>query len=108
MSSRHNSAFQGESAFGLMQPALTRSRYQAPERAARPQVKQSSRISHAPDEIWGHYNNYRGNGIVMSAIIHVLLLGVLLSGALVGRQVVQTAEARHNVILIAPSPESYA
>ena len=108
MSSRHNSVFQGESAFGLAQPSLTRSRYQATGRAARPQIRQSTRISHAPDEIWGHYNNYRGNGIVMSAIIHVVLLGVLLSGALIGHQVVQKVEARQSVILIAPSPESYA
>ena len=106
MSSHQNSAFHGESAFELAQPPL--GRYQAGVRAARPQVRPSPRISHAPDEIWGHYNNYRGNGIVMSAIIHVVLLGVLLSGAFIGHEVVQKVASRQNVILIAPSPESYA
>ena len=106
MSSHHNSAFHGESAFELAQPPL--GRYQAGVRVAHPQVRPSPRISHAPDEIWGHYNNYRGNGIVMSAIIHVVLLSVLLSGAFIGHQVVQKVASRQNVILIAPSPESYA
>jgi periplasmic protein TonB len=106
MSSHQNSAFQGESAFELAQPPL--GRYQAGVRAARPQVRPSPRISHAPDEIWGHYNNYRGNGIVMSAIIHVVLLGAILSGAFIGHEVVQKVASRQSVILIAPSPESYA
>ena len=106
MSSHQNSAFHGESAFELAQPPL--GRYQSGVRAARPQVRPSPRISHAPDEIWGHYNNYRSNGVVMSAIIHVVLLGVLLSGALIGHEVVQKVASRQSVILIAPSPESYA
>jgi periplasmic protein TonB len=106
MSSHQN--FHGESAFELVQPPLPRSRYQSGVRPARPQARPSSRISHAPDEIWGHYNNYRGNGIVMSAIIHVVLLGLLLSGAFIGHEVVQKVAARQSVILIAPSPESYA
>lgn len=106
MSSHQNSAFHGESAFELAQPRL--GRYQAGVRAARPQVRPNPRISHAPDEIWGHYNNYRGNGIVMSAVIHVVLIGLLLSGAFIGHQVVQKVALRQSVILIAPSPESYA
>jgi TonB family protein len=106
MSSHQNSAFHGESAFELAQPPL--GRYQSGVRAARPQVRPSPRISHAPDEIWGHYNNYRSNGVVMSAIIHVVLLGVLLSGAFIGHEVVQKVASRQSVILIAPSPESYA
>lgn len=108
MSSHQNSAFHGESAFDLVHPPLSRGRYQTGVRAARSQARLSSRMSHAPDEIWGHYNNYRGNGIVMSAIIHVVLLGLLLSGAFVGHEVVQKVAARQSVILIAPSPESYA
>jgi periplasmic protein TonB len=108
MSSHQNSTFHGESTFDLARPPLPRGRYQTGVRAARLQAGPGSRISHAPDEIWGHYNNYRGNGIVMSAIIHVVLLGLLLSGAFVGHEVVQKVAARQSVILIAPSPESYA
>ena len=106
MSSHQNSAFHGESALELAQPRLPR--YQTGVRAARPQVRSSPRISRAPDEIWGHYNNYRGNGIVISAIIHVVLLGAILSGAFIGHEVVQKVASRQNVILIAPSQESYA
>lgn len=107
MSSHQNSAFHGESAFELAQAPLRRTRYQEAVRAVRPQVRPRPRISNSP-EIWGQYNNYRGNGIVMSVIIHVALIGVLLSGAFIGHKVVEKVAARQSVILIAPSPESYA
>jgi periplasmic protein TonB len=61
----------------------------------------------APDQIWGHYNNYRSNGLVGSAIFHILALGAILGGATFGHQVVQQAKQREVVTLIAPSPESY-
>ena len=44
----------------------------------------------------------------MSAIIHVAVLGLVLSGALFGHQIVQKVESRQTVTLIAPSPDSYA
>jgi TonB family protein len=66
------------------------------------------RISRAPDEIWGRYNNYRSNGLVMSAIIHVAVIGLLLSGIFVGHEVAQRVAPRQTVTLIAPSPDSYA
>jgi len=44
----------------------------------------------------------------MSAIIHAVLIGLLLSGVLVGHEVVQRAAQRQTVTLIAPSPDTYA
>jgi protein TonB len=58
-------------------------------------------------EVWGQYNNYRANGLVVSGIVHVVLLGVIVAGAAVAHQVVQPAKQRENVILIEPSPDSY-
>src|SRR5271165_3455549 len=108
MSSRQNSAFGEESIFELVPPTLSRKRYQVGARTAHPQLKPSARISRAPDEIWGHYNNYRSNGVAMSAIIHVALLAMLLSGAFFGHEIVQKVAPRQTVTLIAPSPDSYA
>jgi TonB family protein len=107
MSSRQNSAFNGESAFELVSPILSTRRYQAGPPVTRPPLKPDPRLSHSPDEIWGQYNNYRSNGIVLSAMIHVGLLGLLLSGALVTHQIVEPVAARQTVTLIAPSPDSY-
>lgn len=103
MSSHQNSAFNGESA--LVAPALSRSPY---PRVVRTQPKPRVRPHRAPDEIWGQYNNYRSNGVMWSAIIHVVLLGLLLSGAFFGHQIVQKIAPRQTVTLIAPSPDSYA
>src|SRR5207302_3022557 len=99
MSSHQNSAFNGESALELM-------RYQVGPRATRPPVRPSVRIARAPDEIWGQYNNYRSNGLVVSAIVHIAVIGLLLSGAIFGHQIVQKVVAHQTVTLLAPSPES--
>jgi protein TonB len=62
-----------------------------------------------PDAIWGHYNNYRSNGLAGSAVVHVVLLGLILGSSLLGRHaVVARAEQHETVTLIAPSPDSYA
>lgn len=61
----------------------------------------------AVGEVWGHYNNYRSNGLVGSGIVHIVLLGLVFAGAAFGHQVVQQARQREVVILIAPSPDSY-
>lgn len=63
--------------------------------------------SFAPGEVWGHYNNYRSNGLVGSGIVHIVLLGLIFAGAAVGHEVVQQAKKREVVTLIAPSPDSY-
>jgi periplasmic protein TonB len=62
----------------------------------------------APDEIWGTYNNYRSNGLVVSALVHIAILGLILAGATFGHEVVQQIQQREVVTLIAPSPDSYA
>src|SRR5258708_8261145 len=62
----------------------------------------------APEQIWGQYNNYRSNGLVGSAIVHVVLLALILGGATFGHHVVQQAKQREIVTLIAPSPDTYA
>jgi periplasmic protein TonB len=62
----------------------------------------------APDAIWGQYNNYRSNGLVGSAIVHAVLIGLLVSGITFGHHVVEQAKPREVVTLIAPSPDSYA
>jgi periplasmic protein TonB len=104
MSSHQNSAFNGESAL-VVAPVLPSSPY---PRAVRTQSRPRVRPHRAPDEIWGHYNNYRSNGVVMSAIIHVVLIGLLLSGAFFGHEIVQKVTPRQTVTLIAPSPDTYA
>ena len=60
-----------------------------------------------PEQIWGQYNNYRSNGLVGSAVVHIVLLGMLLAAATFGHQIVQQAKPRETVMLIAPSPEPY-
>ncbi len=105
MSSHQNSAFDGESAFELVPPSLGRARY---PRATRSQPRPLRRPNRAPEEIWGQYNNYRSNGVVMSAIIHAVLIGLLLSGVFFGHQIVQQVAPRQTVTLIAPSPDTYA
>jgi periplasmic protein TonB len=61
-----------------------------------------------PDAIWGQFNNYRSNGLVGSAIAHVVVLGLIFSAGLFGHEVVQKAQQREVVTLVAPSPDSYA
>ena len=102
MSSHQNSALNE-----LIPPPLTRTRYDVGPRATRPHPRPSVRTSQAPDAIWGQYNNYRANGVVVSAIVHVVLIGALLSGAFFGHQIVQKVVERQKVTLIAPSPDSY-
>jgi periplasmic protein TonB len=100
MSSHQNSAFSGESALNLIPAPLSRNNYGS--RAPRPHSKPSFR-SQAPDEIWGQYNNYRANGVVVSAIVHIAVIGLLVSGVFFAPQVVQRVTERQHVTLIAPS-----
>jgi periplasmic protein TonB len=63
----------------------------------------------APDAIWGQFNNYRSNGLVASAVVHIAALSLILGGAIFGHQVVvQQVQQHETVTLIAPSPDSYA
>ena len=106
MSSHQNSTYNGE-AFRLSPRAMP-ARYPAQvRRKPAPSSQRRPRLSQAPDQIWGHYNNYRTNGVALSAIVHLAVIGLLLSGIFVSHQVVQKA-AHQTVTLIAPSPDSYA
>src|SRR5258708_23250590 len=62
----------------------------------------------APDEIWGKYNNYRSNGVAISAVVHIVLIGLIFSGLLVSNHIAQKVERQETVTLIAPSPDTYA
>lgn len=104
MPTHQNSA--GESALNLIPPPMSRGQYGA--RATRRPYPRPVVRTHPPDAIWGQYNNYRANGVVVSAIIHVVVIGLLISGAFFGHQVVQKVAEREHVTLIAPSPETYA
>ncbi|MGO8796515.1 MAG: energy transducer TonB [Candidatus Sulfotelmatobacter sp.] len=68
--------------------------------------KQSKAV--APDAIWGQFNNYRSNGLVGSAVFHVIALGLILGGVTFGHQAVQQVQKHETVTLIAPSPDTYA
>jgi protein TonB len=92
----------------LVPQTFPRSRYGSDASPARPLQEPRPRISSAPDAIWGQYNNYRSNGVVISAIVHVGVIGLLLSGVFVGHQIVEQVAPREVVTLIAPPPDSYA
>jgi TonB family protein len=70
--------------------------------------KMRAPLAVGPDAIWGHYNNYRSNGLMGSVIVHVVVVGLILWGTLFTHQVVQKVQPRETVTLIAPSPDSYA
>jgi TonB family protein len=108
MSSHQNPVFNGQSALQLRSAALSANRYKVSPPAKLAQPKPIARASSAPDEIWGKYNNYRANGVLISAIVHGALLCLLLSGVFFGHAIVQQIAPRQVVTLIAPSPDSYA
>lgn len=105
MSSHQNSAYNSESWLHLPTREVSSRRYTRPPSG--PSRRVPIRSSRVPDEIWGRYNNYRSNGIAISAVAHIAIIGLLLSGVFVSHQIVQE-ETRQTVTLIAPSPESYA
>lgn len=92
-------------------PPVVMDRFQGNPRAARTQqlsVRSREQKVVAPDAIWGQYNNYRSNGLIGSAIFHVVAIALILGGTIFGHKVVQKVEQRQEVTLIAPSPDSYA
>jgi protein TonB len=108
MSSYQNSAFRGESFVKIVPQPLPGSGSGTRGRALRPQSLPLANTGSAPDQIWGQYNNYRSNGLAVSAIVHVGLLVLILSGVLAGDRIAQQIAPRQTVRLIAPSPDSYA
>jgi protein TonB len=101
MSSHHNPAYESEAVL-----LSGRRSVGARKHEVRPLPRARAGVSSSPDQIWGHYNNYRTNGVAVSAIVHVGLIALLLSGAFVTHQITQR-ETHLTVTLIAPSPETY-
>jgi protein TonB len=107
MSSHQNSTYNSETLFRLPARTPNGSRYAKEVSTSRTSMKTAVRISRPPDQIWGKYNNYRANGVAVSAVIHIGVIGLLLSGIFVSHQITQ-AQTRQVVTLIAPSPDTYA
>lgn len=106
MSSHRNSALNEE--LFLRSRTVPGGRYSPEPRAMRPPAtRPAARISRSPDQIWGQYNNYRANGVAVSVMVHLGLIGLLLSGIFVSHQITQRP-THETVTLIAPSPDSYA
>jgi periplasmic protein TonB len=104
MSSHQNSAYNSEQWLQVPSQRVAARRY--PVVSPRPGSR-AFRISRPPAQIWGQYNNYRASGVTISAIVHVVIIVLLMSGIFVSRQITQR-QIRQQVTLIAPSPESYA
>jgi periplasmic protein TonB len=109
MSNQQSFRYAAQPRFNASPSAVLDSAY--PGRTYEVRVQRSPSRVHQPfasDQIWGQYNNYRSNGLVGSAAVHIVLLGLILGGATFGHQVVQEVEKQREVVtLIAPSPDSY-
>lgn len=103
---RHSALLQFSSSTVLDRGYAARPRTAVRPQPPNPRMRREQVV--APDAIWGQYNNYRSNGLVGSAIVHVVLLALILGSAVFGRQVVQKVQQHETVTLIAPSPDSYA
>jgi periplasmic protein TonB len=108
MSSCQNSTFRASSIGDVVPKTLPGGRYASRAVAVPAPSRAKERVTSGPDQIWGHYNNYRTNGVVLSALVHVGLLGLILSGVFVGHQIAVKIAPRETVTLIAPSLDSYA
>ncbi len=110
MSNQQSPRFAADTMYPVSSSAVLDNLYAGRQRSARPENVTLRRAPQnlAPEAIWGQFNNYRSNGLVGSAIAHVIILGLILASALFGHQVVQKVEQHETVTLIAPSPDSYA
>lgn len=79
-------------------------------RGARPENPIARRTPEtlAPEAIWGQFNNYRSNGLAGSVVAHIIILGSILGVSTFSHQVVQQIKPHETVMLIAPSPDTYA
>jgi protein TonB len=109
VSSHQDSAFNGYPISALPPQGLA-GPYERGDRSTRPTARPLPRahVSRGPDDIWGHYNNYRTSGVTVSAIVHVALIGLIVASATFSHQIVQRVAPHETVTLIAPSPETYA
>jgi protein TonB len=111
MSNQQSPRHTANTFFPVSPSAVLDAPYGGCERTLRP-AKASAQLraqgALGPEAIWGQFNNYRSNGLAGSAVVHVVLLGLILGGATFGHQVVQKVQQHESVTLIAPSPDSYA
>jgi periplasmic protein TonB len=109
MSNRQSPRLAAHAVFPFSSSAILDTVYAGRELNVRPEkVAQRAHRAPAPDAVWGQFNNYRSNGLAGSAIVHIALLGLILSAATFGHQVVKQVQQPQTVTLIAPSPDSYA
>src|SRR5580658_10845465 len=52
-------------------------------------------------DIWGFYN-YKKNGALGSTAAHLILLGLIVGGTILGRRIVTKVEAKPTVTLVGP------
>ncbi len=102
MSGYQNSTLSEQTYLRVQRPAVVHTGGEPPRYTSRAR----NTFAQHPDQIWGRYNNYRANGVAVSAIIHIAVVGLLLSGIFVSHQITQR-QTRQVVTLIAPSPDSY-
>jgi len=107
---QQNPTCNGHSILALPPHTLANARYEGSGRAAHLTGRPRSRLDVArpPVEIWGQYNNYRANGVAVSAILHAAFMGLLVASTVFSHQIVQRVAPREIVTLIAPAPDSYA
>lgn len=105
MSSHRNSACNSDQ--WLQVPARQLPARRHSPAPGRPPRRAAARTSRPLDPIWGQYNNYRARGVTISAIVHLVIVVLLMSGIFVSRQITER-QTRQTVTLVAPSPESYA
>jgi anti-sigma-K factor RskA len=103
MSNRQSPRLASNELFSVSSSAVLQSLYAGRERGMRP-TPVISRRAPAPEAIWGQFNNYRSNGVVGSAVVHVVVLGIILSGVTFSHQPQQQVRQRETVTLIAPLP----
>jgi periplasmic protein TonB len=72
------------------------------------QARAKAEAAEGPEAIWGQFNNYRSSGIKGSIFVHLVLLGLIVAGATFDHQVVEQEKPRETVMLVAPSPDTYA
>ena len=105
MSSHRNSAYNSDQ--WLQVPARHLPARRSSPAPGRSPLRAGARTLRPPDPIWGQYNNYRARGVTISAIVHVVIAILLMSGIFVSHQISER-RTRQTVTLVAPSPESYA
>lgn len=104
MSSRQNSFYNSDQWLRVPARILGNKRFTGPLSSL---LKAPVRVLRPLDPIWGQYNNYRTSGLTISAIVHLVIIGLLFTGVFASREITQR-QTRQTVTLIAPSLESYA